>query len=473
MSDSVARDRGEHLRRIPSVHDLATCAALRVLSSRVPRPLLVTAARRVLDRHRTTVARGEWTGAPPTIGDFAAGVIREVEAAEQPPLGAAINATGIIIHTNLGRAPLATEAVEAMAEVAGGYAPVEIDVRSGERGRRSDVIRPLLCELTGCESATVVNNNAAALLIVLSTIAKGRAVLVSRGELIEIGGSFRLPEIMETSGAMLREVGTTNRTRVSDYERALDEGVAAILKVHPSNYRIEGFTESPGVAALTALARSRGVPLVHDIGSGALCDLSAWNIRDEPDARASIADGADIVLFSGDKLLGGPQAGIIVGRSTWIDAIERNPLMRALRVDKITLAALGATLQLHRDADHAAVRIPVLAMAAAPLTDLRARAAAIADRLRAMDGVQSADVIETTAFLGGGAVPAEAIPSAGVRLVARDISETTLAQRLRESPPAVFARLASDAVVMDVRTLLPGEENSVVDAVRRATSRTR
>jgi len=443
-----------------------------VLSSRVPRPLLVTAARRVLDQHRTALARGEWTGAPPTIGDFAAGVIREVEAAEQPPLGAAINATGIIIHTNLGRAPLATEAVEAMAEVAGGYAPVEIDVRSGERGRRSDVVRPLLCELTGCESATVVNNNAAALLIVLATLAKGRAVLVSRGELIEIGGSFRLPEIMATSGAALREVGTTNRTRVGDYERALDGDVAAILKVHPSNYRIEGFTESPALSALAALARSRAVPLVHDIGSGALRDLSVWNIHDEPDARASIADGADIVLFSGDKLLGGPQAGIIVGRSRWIDAIERNPLMRALRVDKITLAALGATLQLHRDADRAAARIPVLSMAAAPIADLRSRAAAIAERLRAMDGVRSADVIETSAFLGGGAVPAEAIPSAGVRLVAREVSERTLAGRLRESPPPVFTRLSADAVVIDVRTLLPGQDHAIVDAVRRATAPT-
>lgn len=463
------------LRALPSVNDVVEAAALSPWRDQLPRPLIVQAVRAALEEHRGVLRTGGAAGAarhaPPSTESIAESAAALLEAGNRPPLTPAINGTGIIIHTGLGRAPLAKEAVEALAAAAGGYAPVELDMPSGERGRRSTIVRPLLAELTGAESATVVNNNAAALVLLLTTLAKGRTVVVSRGELIEIGGSFRLPDIMAASGAFLREVGTTNRTHLSDYERAIDGSTALILKIHPSNYRIAGFTQEVETSDLVALARTRSIPLVHDIGSGALTDLMPLGIPGEPWARQSIEQGADLVLFSGDKLLGGPQAGVIVGRQALIDRIERHPLMRAMRVDKLTLAALGATLLLHRDAAHAAQRVPVLAMAAAPLGSLQLRATRLVSSLEDAPGLKSVHAAPSDAYLGGGSLPTRKVPSVALVVAPVDGDEAALARRLRTGAPPllpVLPRVQGGGVWIDLRTVFPQQDEDVTAAVRAA-----
>ncbi len=463
------------LRALPSVNEVVEAAALSPWREQVPRALIVRAVRAALEEHRGMLRAGGTTreaGRRPTsIESIAQSAASMLETANHPPLTPAINGTGIIIHTGLGRAPLAKEAVEALAAVAGGYAPVELDMPSGERGLRSTIVRPLLTELTGAESATVVNNNAAALVLLLTALAKGRTVVVSRGELIEIGGSFRLPDIMAASGAFLREIGTTNRTRLSDYERAVDGSTALILKIHPSNYRIAGFTQEVETSDLAALARTRSIPLVHDIGSGALTDLTPLGIPGEPWARQSIEHGADLVLFSGDKLLGGPQAGVIVGRQALIDRIERHPLMRAMRVDKLTLAALGATLLLHRDAVYAAQRVPVLAMAAAPLGSLQLRATRLVSSLEDEPGLKSVHAAPSDAYLGGGSLPTRKVPSVALVLTPRNGDEAVLAHRLRTAGPPLsplLPRIQGGNVWIDLRTVLPRQDDDVIAAVRAA-----
>ena len=326
---------------------------------------------------------------------------------------AVINATGVMLHTGLGRAPLAPEAVAAVAEVASGYCNLELDLDDGMRGRRASGIAGLLRELTGAEAATVVNNNAGATVLALRAMAAGREVIVSRGQLVEIGGSFRLPEIFEVSGARLREVGTTNKTRLSDYQRAIGPETAAILRVHPSNFRIVGFTEQPELAEIVELAHAHGLWAIDDIGSGALRQGCPPGVDDEPTATDGIAAGADLVLFSGDKLLGGPQCGILLGRREAIGRIEADPLMRALRVDKMTLAALEATLRLATDAEHARERIPLWAMIAAPVSELTARAESLAGIMRSELGLNAA-VMPSESFIGGGSVPILPIPTAVV-----------------------------------------------------------
>ncbi len=452
-----ARDR---LRRLPPVHEVLD--ALDDLCARIGREAVRARVRAMLIGIREEVLAGA------DVPDAAqvASRVRDGERADADSLAPVINATGIVLHTGLGRAPLAQEAADAIARAAANPVPVEIDIASGQRGRRTDHVRPLLCELTGAEDATVVNNAAGALVLALATIATGGRVLVSRGELVEIGGSFRLPEIIEHSGSHLREVGTTNRTRLDDYARAISEDCLAILRVHPSNYHIEGFTQGVGVGALARLAHEHTLPMVFDIGSGLLRRDETGVLACEPDARGALAAGADLVVFSGDKLLGGPQAGVIVGRGDLVRAIERHPLMRALRVDKLTLAGLIATLRQHRDPAIARERIPVLRMVHTPVSALRTRAETMCDRLRRAR--IEAEVIETTAFVGGGTNPAQALESVGIAI--RTPDPEALARALRTGSPGVFARVQRGTIVCDLRSVDASQDGSLCEVLlKRAT----
>ena len=455
-------------RNIPSVNVLVDLPSIAEWSNRLSRSFVVEVARQFLDDCRSKVADGSNGVAELTMDEFAARLIDRLEASQRPPLGSVINATGIIIHTGLGRSPLADEVVEVMADVARGYAPVELDMSSGQRGKRSNVVKQLLCEVTGAESGTAVNNNAAAMLLVLSALAKGREVIVSRGELIEIGGSFRLPDVMQSGGAILREVGTTNKTRLSDYANAINDNTALIMKVHSSNYRIEGFTEAAAISDLAELAHHHDISLIDDVGSGALVDFEQYGLADEPDVRSSIAAGSDLVLFSGDKLLGGPQAGIIVGKRELVDRVEKDPMMRALRLDKVMLTGLAATLQLHRDAELATERVPVLKMLTTPLPALKARADDLVDKLRDVGGVSDCACIETTAYMGGGTVPTQGVPSLAVSLKTSSASVDDVSARLRGGGPGVVARVHEDALVFDMRTVAIEQDEQLAEAIRSA-----
>jgi len=462
------------LRAIPGVDRLAADAALAPWRGRLPESVINAAARASIDACRAALLKGDdesAQGAATPDGlhaRLAADVCARLEQLARPPLASVINATGILIHTGLGRSPLAKPAVDALGDVAAHYAPVELDMDTGGRGQRNDIVRELLCELTGAESAIVVNNTAAAMLHVLSVVGKGKNVLLSRGEMVEIGGSFRMPDVMAAAGVTLREVGTTNKTRLSDYADNTDDDTAGYLKVHPSNYRIQGFTASVEIEALCKLGQERGVAVIDDIGSGAMFDYSPWGLSDEPVARRSVQAGADLVCFSGDKLLGGPQAGIIVGKKQWVDRCEKHPLMRALRVGKLTLAALGATLQLHRDPKMAAEHIPVLRALTTPPEALRLRAVQLAQQLADEPGIAEATVHDTEAYMGGGSNPAQAVPSVAVRLRAQAVGEDELANRLRTSTTPLLPRVAAGALWLDVRTIFPEQDAAVVQAVRTA-----
>ena len=421
------------------------------LAGAAPRPLLVSAARSALSRAREELL----AGAEP--GDLVERVESELAAARGARLRRAINATGVIIHTNLGRAPLAREALERVSAVAGGYSNLEYDLGEGGRGSRQDHAAPILRRLTGAEAALIVNNNAAAVLLALAALAEGREVLVSRGELIEIGDGFRIPDVLARSGARLREVGTTNRTRAGDYDRAIGPETALVLRVHQSNFRVVGFTEQPRLADLVRVARAHGLPLVDDLGSGALFASSSLLLGDEPTARESLEAGADLVCFSGDKLLGGPQAGIIVGRAELVEQLRRHPLQRALRADKLTLAALEATLALYLDPELAAREVPVLRMLAEPLDTVRARA----QRLASLVG---GDVEPTVGRVGGGALPLTELPSFACAV------EEELAPRLRKAEPPVIGVVRDGRFLLDCRTIAEDEVDEVANAVTACRS---
>lgn len=452
-------DARSRLRALPAVHELLD--RLRDEVRVFGREVVASAARAALDSARGAILAGGPAPDPETLCASTRGALR---AGVPRGLSPVINCTGIIIHTGLGRSPMSEEARRAAFD-AGGCTPVELDLESGQRGRRVDLVRDALRELTGGESATVVNNCAAALLICLGAIAPGKRVLVSRSELVEIGGSFRLPEVVEAGGAHLREVGTTNRVRLEDFARAIGADTGAILRVHASNYRIEGFTREVALRDLAGLAREHELPLIHDIGSGLLRQSPLAPLSDEPDARTSIEQGADLVLFSADKLLGGPQAGIIVGRADLIGAIERHPLMRAMRVDKTILAGLSATLALHRDPALAIEHLPVLRMIAIDVPTLRTRADALARRLAPIEGLAHARVIDTLAYVGGGSNPAQAIPSVAVAIAASGVGEGSLARRLRTGTPGVVGRIERGEVVLDLRTVLAESEDDLVRAI--------
>jgi L-seryl-tRNA(Ser) seleniumtransferase len=420
------------LRDLPSVDELAR---------RSGDPLAVEAARAVIDRARAAIQAG---GDP---GDLTALLEAELESARRPALRSVLNATGVIVHTNLGRAPLAPNALKHAVEVARGYSNLEYELAQGRRGSRQDHVGRVLQRLTGAGAALVVNNNAGALLLALAALAEGRDVIVSRGELIEIGDGFRIPDVLARSGARLVEVGTTNRTRAADYEHAIDERTALLLRVHQSNFRVVGFAEQPTLEELADVARASSLPLVDDLGSGALLDLS-----DEPTARASLAAGADLVCFSGDKLLGGPQAGIVVGRADLVERLRRHPLHRALRIDKLSLAALEGTLLLYLDPQRALTEVPVLRMLREPPESVRERA----ERLAAAVG---GEVEETVARVGGGALPLHELASFACAV------EEALAAPLRVHDPAVVGIVRDGRLLLDCRTLAEAELDEVAAAV--------
>jgi L-seryl-tRNA(Ser) seleniumtransferase len=457
-----------HLRRLPPVHAVLDDPALAEGREVRGREAVVCAVRKALDEARGLLASGREADVDPaSLARRALAILDD----ERPALRRVINASGILLHTGLGRAPLAAEAVEAVAEVARGYCNLEIDLETGERGRRTSGVAELLRRLTGAEAAAVVNNNAAATVLALRALASGREVVVSRGQLVEIGGSFRLPEVFETSGARLREVGTTNRTRLADYETAIGPDTAALLRVHASNYRIVGFTETVAIADLASLAHARGIWAVDDIGSGALGPDRPPCPAGEPTVAGSLAAGADLVLFSGDKLLGGPQCGVLVGRREAVARVEADPLMRALRVDKMTLAALEATLRLMLAPDRAGRRVPLWALLGAPVGSLVERAGRLAAALRDDPG-WDVTVVEGAAYLGGGSAPVEPIATAAVRIApgssGPQVSEGTLARALRLGDPPVVARVQGGAVLLDLRAVDEADDAALLAAVRRA-----
>jgi L-seryl-tRNA(Ser) seleniumtransferase len=455
-------------RALPAVNDVLQATAVQALAGAHAHDRIVEAARQELAELRRRLADGMAPDGQLSVEAVAASVVERLGNQAQPRLRTVINATGIILHTNLGRAPLAEEAAQAAFEAARGYLNLELDLYTGKRASRQAAIRKWVCLLTGAESATVVNNNAAATVIALRALCQCKEVVISRGQLIEIGGSFRIPEIMAVSGAILKEVGTTNITRLADYEHALGQNTGALLRVHTSNYRLRGFTRSVPLPDLVALGKKHCVKVIDDIGSGALIDFGRFGGQDEPVARASIAAGADLVLFSGDKLLGGPQAGILAGKQEWIHKIEKDPLMRAFRCDKMTLAALEATLRLYLHEERALRELPCLRMLAAPLAELRQRAEALAARLRPFTGLASVKVCEGEAFAGGGALPDQALKSCVIEIQANEVSDTELALQLRTGAPAVMGRVRDGKLVLDLRTVFERQEDDLVEAVRRA-----
>ena len=445
-------------RTLPAVGVILEQDGVRELLARFPRTLVSDAVRGIVADARAGAA------IPADDVEWRAAVESRLEVRTRPSLRAAINATGVILHTNLGRAPLATAALAAIAETARGASTLEYDVARGERGSRHVHCASLLAELTGAEDAMVVNNCAAALVLALQCFASDRESLVSRGELIEIGGSFRIPDIMATSGTTLVEVGTTNRTHVADYRAALTPRTAAIMKVHRSNFALEGFVAEATVRELAPLAAEAGIPLLHDFGSGLMLDLAPWGLSGEPRAADVVSAGASLVMMSGDKLLGGPQAGLIVGRRDLVERLRKHPLARALRVDKMTIAALEATLALYRDPARAVREVPVLAMLTADAARIRARAEAMAHAIGA--GVM---VSESIATVGGGAFPTARIPSWSLTLPG---NATALERRLRDGATPVVARIADDLVHLDLRSVQPSDDDALAALVTNAMART-
>jgi len=443
-------------RGLPSVTSLLESEGIQTLLEHVPRGVVVDAIRRTIASVRSSHAE-----APADAEGWTAAVANAVDDATRRSLRRVINATGVVLHTNLGRAPLAAAALDAIDRVARGFSNLEYDVAGGQRGSRYSHCASLLRELTGAEDALVVNNCAAALVLALNTLADGRTAVVSRGELIEIGGSFRIPEIMERSGARLVEVGTTNRTHLADYRRALEADGAIILKVHRSNFEQSGFVSDVSANQLAALGAEHGVPVLYDLGSGLLTSLEAYGLAGEPTARDAMKTGASIVTMSGDKLLGGPQAGLLLGTRRIIDRIRSNPLTRSYRVDKLTLAALEATLALYREPARAIREIPALAQLTVDAATLKQRA----DRLVAAIGDPRVSVVETVSSVGGGAFPTATILSAALRVNA---PAETVERRLRGRDPAIVARISDGMVILDLRTVFLTDEEELVRAVRAA-----
>lgn len=455
-------------RNLPSVNDVLETPLAQTLAGAHDHSLLVDAIRRELADVRGRLGRGESLNGTADAQQLAQRVERRLTWELRPKLRRVINATGIVLHTNLGRAPIAEEAARAAYEAARGYLNLEMSLDSGERSSRQDAIRDWVCRLTGAEAATAVNNNAAATVIALRALCQGKEAIVSRGQLIEIGGSFRIPEIMAVSGAILREVGTTNITRAADYAKAIGPATGALMHIHTSNYRVSGFTKSVAIAELVELGRKHNLPVIDDIGSGAMIDFGRFGFEGEPIARDSIAAGADLVLFSGDKLLGGPQAGILAGRKDLIARIEKDPLMRAFRLDKMTLAALEATLRMYLSAARALQDIPVLHLLETPLADLQARAESLAGSLGELAGVFSAVARSDVAYVGGGSLPDRQMPTWVVEVQAEAVGDEELARRLRTGVPAVVGRLREGKLVLDVRTVFPEQQAELVETVRKA-----
>jgi L-seryl-tRNA(Ser) seleniumtransferase len=467
-------------RLIPSIEQLRQRSAVRALEVRFGAAATVDALREAASTVRSAIAGGDesLSDAGTVAGRIESTAAIRLGDAFRPSLEPVINATGVIIHTNLGRAPLAAAAIERVSEIARGYSSLEYDLGRGSRGRRDVHAEALLCRLTGAEAAVVVNNNAAATMIVLAALAKGREVIVSRGELVEIGGGFRVPDVMAQSGAALREVGTTNKTRAADYGAAISERTTLILRVHPSNFRIEGFTERPALAELVTLGKKFNIPVAEDLGSGYLAlgsdpqstrstpDRDLIGTWSEPAVEASVAAGVDACCFSGDKLLGGPQAGIIVGRAAVIDRIRAHPLMRALRVDKMTYAALEATLAEYA-AGRAEATVPVRRMLTLSAGEIRVRAESLAAAVNAMSGWR-AELVAGSSTIGGGSAPGVELPTWLVAIAKDSLTPDRLEERLRRLTPPVIARIERDQLLLDLRTVPPEKDAALAALVGHA-----
>ncbi len=452
----------ELLKNLPAVDQVLRCEALDGLRSKCPRPQLVGWIRVAIDDCRKQILGGHDHVSESLLGAVVGRVQQLATADDGQAIKRVINATGVLLHTNLGRAPLADRAIERMSEAAA-YANVELDLESGKRSKRGERVTRLLAELTGAEAALVVNNCAAATVLVLQAIARDREVIVSRGQLVEIGGGFRLPDVFRAAGVILREVGTTNRTYLHDYEHACCEQSGAIIRVHRSNFRQTGFVTEPSIDELVDAKRPADVPVIDDLGSGLIHDLSALGLH-EPSVRDSVRSGADLTLFSGDKLFGGPQAGMIVGRKRWIDVLARHPLMRAMRVDKVTLAALEATTEIHL-AGNAMSEIPLLRMLSVSADQIRQRCRAVLEKLPSVHGV-NIEIVNTDSQVGGGSVPGVNIASHAIRITGTSTDE--LARKLRLGTPAVQSRVTEDGLLLDLRSVAESELDSLAIGLNEA-----
>ncbi|MBN2242149.1 MAG: L-seryl-tRNA(Sec) selenium transferase [Acidobacteria bacterium] len=466
MNDSNAKDA---FRRIPAVDQLLLRPAIASWIECTSREFVVSEIKALLERLRDGI-RAALPGEDPDLRPehVETLLIESINKRLRPRLHTVVNATGVVLHTNLGRAPLSKQAQESLSAYSAHYTNLEYDIGAGKRSHRDKLIEPVLREVLGCEAAMVVNNNAAAVFMILNTLAAGREVVVSRGELVEIGGSFRIPDIMARSGAKLREVGTTNKTRTQDYQDAVGPDTAMLLRVHPSNFRMRGFTQRPGLEEIAAVARNAGLPLVEDIGSGCLQDLAPYGITDEPLVHDSLAAGVDLICFSGDKLLGGPQAGIIAGNRKLIDPIRRNPLMRTYRVDKLVYAALEATLDSYRRG-RAVSEIPVVRMLAATPGEIKMRTRRFLRRLRPglPEGIR-ADIQQGYSVVGGGSCPDSPIETVLIAIGAESPSPNTIESRLRLQDPTIVARLEEDRVLVDLRTVFPSQEKMLIEGIINA-----
>jgi len=455
---------GSELRRLPSVDKVISDERIKRLRELYPHDLIVGIVRQRLEADRLAITSGSTS---PSLDEIVDSVCSQVAALEQLSLRAVVNASGVIIHTNLGRAPLSKEAAMAMGLVATGYCNLEFDLDSGARGSRDVHIEQLLCQLTGAEAALVVNNNASAVLLALTVLAKRKEVIVSRSQAVEIGGGFRIPDVMRQSGAKLVEVGTTNCTYIYDYEQAIGPRTAALLRVHSSNFRVEGFTHSVALEEMVVIGDKHGIPVLDDVGSGCLLDTAMFGLAPEPVVQQSISLGVGLACFSGDKLLGGPQSGIIVGKKLLVDKLRRHPLARALRVDKIRLAGLAATSVLYLKGE-ALEKIPVWRMISMPLDEVEKRA-----RLWAQDLGGLARVIEGETMVGGGSLPGSTLPTRLVAIegkVGRRNIALSLARKLRHYDPPVIGRISDDVLLFDPRTVLPEEDDTVLLALRSAVA---
>jgi L-seryl-tRNA(Ser) seleniumtransferase len=463
-------DQHNLLRQIPAVDQLLIRATVAAWASRTSREFVVSEIQKLLQGIRDAIRSGGADAARDVSPErLEAVLVENLQSRLRPNLRTVINATGVILHTNLGRAPLSAAAQESLSAFSANYTNLEYDILTGQRSHRDQLLEALLVEVLGCEAATVVNNNAAAVFMILNTLASGREVVVSRGELVEIGGSFRIPDILARSGAILREVGTTNKTRLEDYRDAVGPNTALLLRVHPSNYKMSGFTERPALSALVALARSCNVSLVEDIGSGCLLDLKPYQIAEEPVVQESLSAGADLVCFSGDKLLGGPQAGIIAGARKLVDPIRKNPLMRTYRVEKLIYGALEATIGSYRFG-RAVSEVPVVRMIAMTPRELGGRARRFSRRLRAglPEGVQ-VRLSEGSSVVGGGSCPESRLPTTLIGIESDRVRPNTIESRLRSQDPPVILRVEEDEVLVDLRTVFPAQERALVQALQKAT----
>lgn len=469
MREPVSPEVGALLRRLPAVDELLAGPGVRQALAVYPRWAVLAAVREVLAERRERLRQAPEAGE--RLLDRAgieSAVLAAASGKGQLSLRPVVNATGVVIHTNFGRAPLARAAQDAIQAAAQGYTNLEFDLDAGARGSRQSHVESLLCDLTGAEAALVVNNNAAAVLIAINTLADGKEIVISRGQLVEIGDAFRIPDVMVRAGGILREVGTTNRTHLADYEAAIGPATALVLKVHRSNFRLLGFTADVDTRELVALARARGLPVMEDLGSGALVDMPPAGPDHEPLVGEVVRAGVDVVTFSGDKLLGGPQAGILVGRRDLLGRIRRNPLARAVRIDKLCLAGLEATLRLLREPERAREEIPVLAMLALPAGAIGRRAETLATALRAARPGLRVEVEDGVSEVGGGALPLQSLPTRLVAVSPGAAGASAVEARLRRGRPPVLARIQDDRLLLDLRTVAPAEDDRLREAILTA-----